>query len=214
MFLLDGFSRNNILYPNIINLEFMFNDKDSADMSMHNYFGLYLTENDFMTFNQVIYGYDKSKNTDITYYDTDNKEVNINDTRLKILDTTEYDNRIFFGTTMQSAKYLRTMKDFNRFIIEDVANKPYENLVSAQGDKIEMDCKSFITMTFNEQIHYGEHFKFINKSANTVYELVASNDINLSGFDGYVSQYVQSNFEDDVKVFRMTFYTQDEEDPT
>jgi len=51
MFLVNGFSRNNLLFPNIINLEYMFNDKEVDDFSMHNYFGLYLTENDFITFN-------------------------------------------------------------------------------------------------------------------------------------------------------------------
>jgi len=51
MFLVNGFSRNNLLFPNILNLEFMFNDNDAEDFSMHNYFGLYLTENDFLQFN-------------------------------------------------------------------------------------------------------------------------------------------------------------------
>jgi len=31
MFILNGFSRNNLLFPNIINLEFMFNDIDADD---------------------------------------------------------------------------------------------------------------------------------------------------------------------------------------
>jgi len=40
MFILQGYERNNLLYPNIINLEFMFNDEGAEDFSFHNYFGL------------------------------------------------------------------------------------------------------------------------------------------------------------------------------
>jgi len=45
MFILQGYERNNLLYPNIINLEFMFDDKDAEDFSFHNYFGLYMSGN-------------------------------------------------------------------------------------------------------------------------------------------------------------------------
>ena len=45
MFILQGYERNNLLYPNIINLEFMFDDKDAEDFSFHNYFGLYMSCN-------------------------------------------------------------------------------------------------------------------------------------------------------------------------
>jgi len=70
MFILNGFQRNNILYPNIINLEFMFNDEESAEFSMHNYFGLYLTENKVVTYNEVIKDHDQ--NLDLTYYNENN----------------------------------------------------------------------------------------------------------------------------------------------
>jgi len=51
---MQGFERNNLLYPNIINLEFMFNDNSQEEYSMHRYFGLYLTENDFIKYGYVI----------------------------------------------------------------------------------------------------------------------------------------------------------------
>ena len=34
-FIQQGFERNNLLYPNIINLEFMFNDPDIKEYSMN-----------------------------------------------------------------------------------------------------------------------------------------------------------------------------------
>jgi hypothetical protein len=70
MYVLNGFERNNLLYPNIINLEFMFNDEKAENMSMHNYFGLYLTENQFIKFNSITQS--ANNNAVISYYDTNN----------------------------------------------------------------------------------------------------------------------------------------------
>jgi len=53
-FIMQGFERNELLYPNIINLEFMFNDNSQDEYSMHRYFGLYLTENDFIKYGYII----------------------------------------------------------------------------------------------------------------------------------------------------------------
>ena len=53
-FIQQGFERNNLLYPNIINLEFMFNDPDIKEYSMNRYFGLYLTANDFIKYRYIL----------------------------------------------------------------------------------------------------------------------------------------------------------------
>jgi len=150
MFLLNGYSRNNILYPNILNLQFMFNDDDAENLTLHNYFGLYLTENDFLQFNQVTKIADNGGNTKMTYYDSSNMSVNVDDTKIKILNESKYKDRIFFGTTINDAAYLKNRNDFNMFINEYVANMPYNNVVHQCCDKIENAYDSFITLIFKE----------------------------------------------------------------
>ena len=43
-FITDGFKRNNLACANLINLYFLFDDKDSADYSINRYFGFYVNE--------------------------------------------------------------------------------------------------------------------------------------------------------------------------
>jgi len=40
-FIVSGFENNNIIYPNILNLEFIFNDNTAEDFEINRYFGLY-----------------------------------------------------------------------------------------------------------------------------------------------------------------------------
>jgi hypothetical protein len=46
----EGFSRNGIIAPNLLNLEFLFNDKDSDLYSINRYFGCYVSRNDLGEF--------------------------------------------------------------------------------------------------------------------------------------------------------------------
>jgi len=43
-FFTQGFERNGVLLANLINLEFLFSDKDAPDYSINRYFGLYVNE--------------------------------------------------------------------------------------------------------------------------------------------------------------------------
>ncbi|WQJ53594.1 MAG: hypothetical protein [Wendovervirus sonii] len=212
MFLLNGYSRNGILYPNILNLQFMFNDANAENLSMHNYFGLYLTENDFVTFNQIIKNVDNGGNIKMSYYDEFDKIVNIEDTKIKVLDNDMYKDHIFMCTTIHNAEYIKSLNDFNLFVNNYVVNKPYDNIVHMHSEKLENRYDSFLTMLFDNPIHYGEHFKFINFNAHTVYEVIASNDNALTQYKNCISEYVQTNIINDVSIYRVTFYTQDVND--
>ena len=57
------------------------------------------------------------------------------------------------------------------------------------------DEKSFITLTFDNPIKYGEHLRFVysNDKNSTCLELVASNDVRLKSMDDYISPYVSTN---------------------
>lgn len=231
MFLLNGYSRNNLLFPNIINLEYMFNDTDAEDFSMHNYFGLYLTENDFITFNQVLKLENDDNNYNLLYYDTSNNIVDLNSLPIDVIDDQEFINRIFFATTANAVTDLKTIKDLNTFTKNEAVNIPKENIVQLDGNVFKMDKeeKAFISMDFTAQIKYGEHFKFIipkykvndTKSKCVIFEIIASNDERLKNVANYISPYVQTNKanrltpdenEEETEIYRIAFYSQDIKD--
>lgn len=49
-FITDGFSRNGLICPNILNLEFLFDDPDSDLYSINRYLGFYVSRNDLGEF--------------------------------------------------------------------------------------------------------------------------------------------------------------------
>jgi hypothetical protein len=49
-YLTMGFQRNKLISPNILNLEFLFDDPDAPEYSINRYFGLYLSSNEIATF--------------------------------------------------------------------------------------------------------------------------------------------------------------------
>jgi hypothetical protein len=54
-YVIGGYERNNVLYPYILNMEFMFNDdSDYEEFTMHRYFGVYLTENALVDYDSII----------------------------------------------------------------------------------------------------------------------------------------------------------------
>lgn len=201
MLLLNGYSRNNLVFPNIINLEFMFNDEDSNEFEMNNYFGLYLTENDFITFNQVIKDINVN-NISYDYYDENNNKIKLDDTPISIVEDSTYSDRLFFINTLKNTANINNMNDVNMFIKNNVANKPDKNVVSIKSRLVDFsNIKSFISMKFNKQINIGEHFKFIavnklnddNKFENVVLDIIASNDLRLAKTDDNIYPYIATN---------------------
>lgn len=49
-YMTGGFSRNGIIPPNILNLEFLFDDEDAEMYSINRYFGMYVSRNDINEF--------------------------------------------------------------------------------------------------------------------------------------------------------------------
>jgi hypothetical protein len=45
-YMTSGFSRNGVIPPNILNLEFLFDDDDADEYSINRYFGMYVSRND------------------------------------------------------------------------------------------------------------------------------------------------------------------------
>jgi hypothetical protein len=49
-YMTSGFSRNNIICPNLLNLEFLFDDPDSDMYTINRYLGFYVSKNDMASF--------------------------------------------------------------------------------------------------------------------------------------------------------------------
>jgi len=49
-YMTSGFSRNNIICPNLLNLEFLFDDPDSDMYTINRYMGFYVSKNDMASF--------------------------------------------------------------------------------------------------------------------------------------------------------------------
>lgn len=193
MYILDGFYRNGLLYPNILNLEFMFNDPTAEPFKIYNYFGLYLTDNDFLSFQETV------KVSDQMMYIKDGQSVDFYDTTAQILMDTEYNDRIYMMSTANDLHVIKKLDDAMEFIKRDVLNKPSDNLVHNGTNPVVFRHKSFLTMEFTRQIRYGEHFRFFikNKQADgasgVLYDVVASNDQRLLWMDDCVGGYVNKN---------------------
>lgn len=220
--MLDGYERNNLLYPNIINLEFMFNDDDADNMSMHNYFGLYLTENQFVKFNSITLSSDVNAIT--TYFDANDNIVDQRNINFDIVEKPEYDDRIFFMSTASDVQYINSKQDINTFIKKYANNIPGKNICNLKCNRVDFsDINSFIVMKFTHQIQYGEHFKFVfmKNDVSTVFEIIASNDHRLRYTKDNINPYISTNTPDDVtkdiniytQIYRLSFYTQDLSDP-
>lgn len=236
-YIIQGFERHNLLYPNIINLEFMFNDNDMEEYSMHRYFGLYLTRNEFIKYSQVL-----SENNILTKYDLDGNvykgDVNIFN---EIFIGSTYKDRLFYAITNDFADRIYSELDLTDFFNKYVKNTPEYNLISLDADNIdfESDDKSFITLHFSKPLVYGEHLKFIalnyttdntyinvgsvkdNESnelstENIVYEIIASNDERLRNTDNCISPYINTlkcRYSENTYFYRLSFYSQDKDYP-
>ena len=199
-FIVGGFERNRLLCPNLINIEFMFNDDDTTPYKMSRYFGLYLKENDFIKYDYVESVINaKTKNYTIKKYDENHNEVDdsIITSRNSILNNQDYDNRLFFAISSNSVARLKEPSDLTNYLKNEVANIAYKNYQTCNATKVESGFKNFISMRFKEQIKYGEHFRIVVPSLSSegilfpiVFEIIASNDNSLKDEVNTITPYI------------------------
>lgn len=199
-FIVGGFERNRLVCPNLMNIEFMFDDDDSEPYKMNRYFGLYLKENDFIKYDYVESVINaKSKNYTIKKYDELHKEVDdrVITSQESILDNPEYDNRLFFAIGPKSVSRLKEQADLSSFLKSEIANIAYKNYQSCHSVKVESGYKNFISMKIKEQIKYGEHFRIVIPSLAAegiqlpiVFEIIASNDRRLRDEKQRITPYI------------------------
>ena len=206
-FIVDGFERNRLLCPNLINLEFMFNDEDVPNYRMSRYFGLYFKENDIVTYDYVEQKIDSATNNYvIKKFDENHNEIN--DTFISgqdsILNNTAYDDRMFFAIGTRNFERLKEPNDLNSFLRKEITSKPYKNYQICKAEKKSTSYKNFVSISFLKQIQYGEHFRIVIPSFGSegietpvVFEFIASNDKRLEKEVDGVSPFISiSNSKD------------------
>lgn len=224
-YILNGYERNNILYPYILNLEFMFNDDSLPEYEMNRYFGLYLSSNDFIEYECIISDSDGHQ----LKLDKDDKIVYDEYTFNKIF-TPEFKDRLFYMVTNDFADRVYNVQNVQNFISKYVHNHPDTNVMTTDTEPVEFSetmQKSFITLTLTEPLKYGEHLRFISLdvynekekiSENICLEIVASNDKRLIECDNFISPYISTNTpvihncndnESQLNhIYRLSFYSQ------
>ena len=235
-YIIAGFERHNLIYSNIINLEFMFDDNDMEEYSMHRYFGLYLTANDFINYGYVVSSKNSTGNTVLTKYDENGDIYKGDENIYKVIFDKKYYDRLFFAITNNNVGRVQTDIDLKNFFKNYVTNTPDSNLMSLDSSEIKIDKdtdKSFIILHFNKPIECGEHIKFIaqdypikssvTNAGNTyetnkfttehiVYEIIASNDDRLLETDYNINPYVtkqKCRYSENTYFYRISFYSQD-----
>lgn len=204
-FLIDGFERNNLVSANLINLEFMFDDEEAEPYKMYRYFGLYLKENDFLTYQFIDKKYDNETQSEkIFKYDSSLNIVDdsfLLDATSGIINQKEYENRLIFAISPNEGIRMKNESDLTYFLKNTIANKPYQNIGSYDIDSVEKKHEEFMVLNFTESLKPGEHLricvpsyreKISNKINSLIFEIVLSSDKRLKTVDG-VFPYVVYN---------------------
>ena len=184
-YLSNGFERNNLLSANLINLEFMFNDETSELYKMHRYFGVYLTENEFMRYRFIT-----MDNKGVVKYDKDGNKIKDDFffANNKLLEN-ELSDRLVFATSTDSVARIKNKSDILSFITDNVLNKPNKNILNAFISK-EYSSKEifeeFLTLNFQDTIQAGEHLRFI--IPNYTYTVSKGPGYNIVNSEGVVEQ--------------------------
>ena len=206
----------NLIHPNILNLEFMFDDPNAVSFKLYNYFGLYLTENQIFNINKI----EKVKNS-YNLYDSDNKQKDINEI-YSLIQNSKLSTRIFALSNNKNVSIVKTQDDVLSYLNTYINNKPGKLIGGVQitDKEIQESTESFITINFDREIHPGEHFRIIKpvsqnydiKNACIVYELIASSDSRLLRYNTPIGHYIETNQIGDIKIYSIPFYVNDKQD--
>lgn len=153
----EGFNRNGLVCPNLLNLQFHFNDDEIEEFDMCRYFGLYLSANDLFNYNYY--------NGEIINLDTDDSILN----SVNQILTEEKD--MIFG--LVENEVIKRVTDVNDIKVGHADNYVTSNKVSTLTKKL--DEGKFVSMTFQDGIHSGEHFRvsFYKDGIKSVFEAVS-----------------------------------------
>lgn len=185
----EGFSRNNIVASDIINLEFMFDDNDADLFSINSYFGIYIKLN--TPGNDVhCIGKTSDINGNVSYiFDKEIKTFPIGD-----LPSTDY----IYGLVTPDKFIRSSIGMYNNKEIEPYVLKPFKAVATANLRKIDTtNIASICKIKFNDKFVAGEHLRIIDKSEKskyTFFEIIFSNNNN-------VEEYLKDDISEEIINF-------------
>lgn len=197
-FVTEGFKRNRLLCPDILNLEFMFDDPSVDNFEINRYFGLYLKENDIVNYNFIEKKQDKNKSYQIRKYDSYGNEVDDSAFYGSNSILSSYPEHLFFAVGPNKIGRIHNDNELNNFLKDEAVNVPYRNTDSFFATDVSTtDFYSFITLKFKHNISYGEHYRIIlpvytegKISVPVILEFIASNNKSLIDFENMHASYV------------------------
>jgi len=168
-FVSQGFERNTLLCPNLINLEYIFSDEDVSLYSMSRYFGFYLAEN--ILYNIAYYADSSSGPISILSLDGKDSSVFMHSTLFDASGNiaAEYRNRIFILNDEVQLQRITNANQINETQFNKYVSKPYKNIFTTPVEKT--NIAPFITLTLNTALEQGEHLRLINKTQNKIWEI-------------------------------------------
>jgi len=186
-FVSGGFERNNLVCPNLLNIEFIFDDNDVSAYTMNRYFGLYLTEN--VLYHVGYYSPTEDSSTTILSLDGRNISTFIDSS---IFDSdgsinSIYKNRIF---VINDGTILTRISNSNQLTLSNLVSTPKENIFSTEVTK--NLCNPFITLTINNLLNQGEHLRLINRTTNEIWEAFSIDSS--SSCERYISKHVNAGY--------------------
>jgi len=168
-FVSQGFERNNLLCPNLINMNFIFSDEDVSLYSMNRYFGLYLTEN--ILYKIAYYAENESSPVSILSMDGKDSSLFLNSEIFNVDGTIadEFKTRLFVVNDDVQLKRFTNNAQVDGTTFNEYVNKPNQNIFSSPV--IKNNGNPFISFTLNTALEQGEHLRIINKTSNTIWEV-------------------------------------------
>ena len=190
-FVSQGFERNNLLCPNLLNLEFAFNDPDVSLYTMQRYFGLYLTENELYEFAY----YSDEPDSSVNIISLDGRDV-LSFANSSVFDSfgmvdETYENRLFVLNDGKELERICCVAQFDgtREYVEEYVNKLGKNIFNTLV--LKKDINKFITLKINNLLVQGEHLRVINKTQNKIWEVYGTETETLD--PGTAGPYVSHN---------------------
>lgn len=193
-----GFERLNLLCPNLINMEYVFNDNDVSLYTMQRYYGLYLTENPLYT---IAY-YSDSPDGPISILSLDEKD-NSEFFNSQIFDidgsiSYNYGNRLFTLNDLLTIRRISNVHQIDgtqRDSVKEWLNKPGENIFSTEIKKVD-NVGKFLTFSISNALTAGEHLRIIDNTDNKIWEIFSVNSDILTAGDSwtYATEYSKAGY--------------------
>jgi len=170
-FVSQGFERQGLLCPNLLNLEFAFSDDDVSTYTMHRYFGFYLSENEMY---KIAY-YSDEPDSSVGIISLDGKNVqdfidsSIFDSNGDV--STAYDNRIFVRNAGDELIRVCCTEQFDTTpgYIEEYTNKLGKNILTTEAElKL---INPFISFRINSVLKQGETLRVISSAQDKIWEV-------------------------------------------